>query len=165
MRTSQAIVCHTSHNDAQPCLCPRCHFEAQVRQHVFVSYMNTHTCMFSAATNNTCIVCSVVASHHAPTPCRGRFCEVTMASARVFRAVKERGPLGAFQQFWKLRTFKFGKLVGVDSMGNHYYENAVEYPARACDLLSPIYLLFPQTCIHFLPPLALFVVARVVWCW
>lgn len=50
-----------------------------------------------------------------------------MASARVIRAVMERGPLGAFEQFFKLRTFKFGRLVGVDRAGNHYYENTEEY--------------------------------------
>lgn len=50
-----------------------------------------------------------------------------MTSVRVWRAVMERGPLGAFEQFFKLRTFKFGRLVGVDRAGNRYYENTEEY--------------------------------------
>lgn len=50
-----------------------------------------------------------------------------MTSVRVWRAIMERGPLGAFEQFFKLRTFKFGRLVGVDRLGNKYYENTVEY--------------------------------------
>lgn len=51
----------------------------------------------------------------------------TMSSARILRAITERGPLGAFEQFFKLRTFKFGRLVGVDALGNKYYENTEEY--------------------------------------
>jgi len=58
-----------------------------------------------------------------------------MASARVIRAVMERGPLGAFEQFFKLRTFKFGRLVGVDRAGNHYYENTEEYKHGALALV------------------------------
>lgn len=50
-----------------------------------------------------------------------------MTSVRVWRAVMERGPLEAFNQFFKLRTFKFGRLVGVDKLGNKYYENTEEY--------------------------------------
>lgn len=51
-----------------------------------------------------------------------------MTSVQVVRAVREYGLLGAFKHFHKLRTFKFGTLVGVDKMGNEYFENAVEYP-------------------------------------
>ena len=65
-------------------------------------------------------------------PVRGCSCAGIMTSVRILRAVKERGPLGAFEQFFKLRTFKFGRLVGVDALGNKYYENTEEYKHGTC---------------------------------
>jgi NADH:ubiquinone oxidoreductase subunit len=35
---------------------------------------------------------------------------------------------GTFKKLYKMRTLKFGTLIGEDSLGNRYYENTVDYP-------------------------------------
>lgn len=37
-------------------------------------------------------------------------------------------PQGTFKKLYKMRTLKFGTLVGEDALGNRYYENTVDYP-------------------------------------
>lgn len=37
-------------------------------------------------------------------------------------------------RLYKMRTLKFGTLMGVDKLGNEYYENLVEYPHGAWPL-------------------------------
>jgi len=52
-----------------------------------------------------------------------------MSHGHVLRALKEFGVVGTFKKLYKMRTLKFGRLVGVDDFGNHYYENTKDYPA------------------------------------
>lgn len=51
-----------------------------------------------------------------------------MSHGHLIRAIKEFGVKGTFEKLYKLRTLKFGKLVGVDRYGNQYFENKVDYP-------------------------------------
>ena len=45
------------------------------------------------------------------------------------RAVRAWGVVGTIEKLFKMRTLKFGKLVGTDQLGNRYYENTVEVRA------------------------------------
>jgi hypothetical protein len=38
-------------------------------------------------------------------------------SLNLIRAVREFGVRGTFYKFWQMRHIKFGRLVGVDSLG------------------------------------------------
>lgn len=51
-----------------------------------------------------------------------------MSHGHFIRAFKEFGVKGTFKKLYKMRTLKFGALVGVDKYGNEYYENTVDYP-------------------------------------
>ncbi|KAA0174352.1 hypothetical protein FNF27_04144 [Cafeteria roenbergensis] len=54
-----------------------------------------------------------------------------MAAANPFnlvRAFREFGVRGTMFKLWQWRTIKFGRLVGVDELGNKYYENNEDYP-------------------------------------
>lgn len=55
-----------------------------------------------------------------------------MSHGHFIRAVKEWGVVGTFKKLYKMRTLKFGSLVGVDHLGNEYYENVIDYPHGAC---------------------------------
>lgn len=46
----------------------------------------------------------------------------------LLRALREYGIKGTWRKLYKMRMIKFGRLVGVDKYGNHYYENTVDYP-------------------------------------
>lgn len=35
--------------------------------------------------------------------------------------------MGTFKKVYKMRTIKFGNLVGTDQFGNEYYENTKDY--------------------------------------
>lgn len=50
-----------------------------------------------------------------------------MSYGNFLKAFKEFGPVGTFWKLFQMRTLKFGTLMGVDQMGNKYYENT-EYP-------------------------------------
>lgn len=50
-----------------------------------------------------------------------------MAMANVFRGIREFGVLETARKLHMLKTLKFGQLVGVDELGNRYYENTEEY--------------------------------------
>lgn len=54
-----------------------------------------------------------------------------MSHGHFIRAFKEFGVVGTFWKLYKTRTLKFGALVGVDHLGNHYYENTIDYPHGA----------------------------------
>jgi len=49
-----------------------------------------------------------------------------MSHGDIVRAVRAFGALGTIEKLFKMRTLKFGNLVGTDSLGNRYYENTVE---------------------------------------
>lgn len=51
-----------------------------------------------------------------------------MSHGNFVRAIREFGIVGTFKKLYKMRTLKFGRLVGEDSQGNKYYENTVDYP-------------------------------------
>lgn len=51
-----------------------------------------------------------------------------MSYGNVIRALKEFGVRGTFNKLWSVKTLKFGTVVGVDQMGNTYYENTIDYP-------------------------------------
>jgi NADH:ubiquinone oxidoreductase subunit len=51
-----------------------------------------------------------------------------MSHGHFLRALKERGVVGTFKMLYKMRTTKFGKLMGTDQFGNNYYENTKDYP-------------------------------------
>lgn len=51
-----------------------------------------------------------------------------MSHGGFIRAFREFGVKGTFEKLYKMRTLKFGQLVGTDSYGNQYYENTIEYP-------------------------------------
>jgi NADH:ubiquinone oxidoreductase subunit len=51
-----------------------------------------------------------------------------MSHGPIFKALRAYGLRGTFDKLYKMRTFKFGKLVGTDSLGNKYFENYVDYP-------------------------------------
>jgi NADH ubiquinone oxidoreductase subunit NDUFA12 len=51
-----------------------------------------------------------------------------MSHFPIVKAFKELGPIGIFKKLYKMRTIKFGNLVGTDIHGNKYYENSVDYP-------------------------------------
>ena len=50
-----------------------------------------------------------------------------MSHGHFIRAIKEWGVIGTFKKLHKMRTLKFGKLVGTDQFGNEYYENTKDY--------------------------------------
>mmetsp|Transcript_21407 Transcript_21407/g.50333 ORF Transcript_21407/g.50333 Transcript_21407/m.50333 type:complete len:308 (-) Transcript_21407:37-960(-) len=50
-----------------------------------------------------------------------------MAMANVFRAVREFGVIETARKLHMLKTLKFGQLVGIDELGNRYYENTEDY--------------------------------------
>ena len=45
----------------------------------------------------------------------------------IFKGLFKLGPVEAFWKMYKMRTIKFGTLMGVDKWGNHYFEN-LDYP-------------------------------------
>lgn len=51
-----------------------------------------------------------------------------MSHGHFLRAIKEWGVSGTFKKLYKMRTLKFGSLIGVDKYGNEYYENTIDYP-------------------------------------
>ena len=52
-----------------------------------------------------------------------------MSHGNFIRAIREYGVRGTFEKLYKMRTLKFGRLVGTDRFGNNYYENTKDYPA------------------------------------
>lgn len=52
-----------------------------------------------------------------------------MSHGHFIRALREFGFVGTFKKLYKMRTTKFGKLVGTDQFSNEYYENTKDYPA------------------------------------
>lgn len=54
-----------------------------------------------------------------------------MSHGHFLRALKEYGLKGTFERLYKMRTIKFGRLVGVDVYGNKYMENTKDYPSGA----------------------------------
>jgi hypothetical protein len=55
-----------------------------------------------------------------------------MSHGPFIRALREYGVRGTFEKLYKMRTIKFGQLVGVDSYGNQYFENTKDYPHGSC---------------------------------
>jgi hypothetical protein len=51
-----------------------------------------------------------------------------MSHGNFLRAIKEWGVKGTWRKLYKMRTLKFGTLMGVDKYGNEYYENRIDYP-------------------------------------
>jgi len=51
-----------------------------------------------------------------------------MSHGPILRAIKEYGVKGTFDRLYRMRTLKFGKLVGTDVHGNKYFENNEDYP-------------------------------------
>lgn len=54
-----------------------------------------------------------------------------MSHGHFLRALREYGVKGTFERLYKMRTLKFGRLVGTDVYGNQYFENTKDYPAGA----------------------------------
>jgi hypothetical protein len=54
-----------------------------------------------------------------------------MSHGHFVRALREYGVGGTFKKLYKMRTLKFGRLVGVDKYGNQYFENTEDYPHGA----------------------------------
>ena len=61
-----------------------------------------------------------------------------MSHAHFIRALKEFGVVGTWRKLYKMRTLKFGSLVGVDHLGNEYYENPIDYPHGTWWVLMPL---------------------------
>jgi len=51
-----------------------------------------------------------------------------MSHGHFLRALKEYGVVGTFKKLYKMRTIKFGTLIGTDQFGNRYFENTKDYP-------------------------------------
>jgi NADH dehydrogenase (ubiquinone) 1 alpha subcomplex subunit 12 len=51
-----------------------------------------------------------------------------MSHGHFVRALREFGVRGTMLKLYKMRTLKFGRLVGTDKAGNQYFENAEDYP-------------------------------------
>jgi hypothetical protein len=54
-----------------------------------------------------------------------------MSHGDFVRAVRAWGVVGTIEKLYKMRTLKFGSLVGTDQLGNRYYENTVEVRAAS----------------------------------
>ena len=51
-----------------------------------------------------------------------------MSHGPFLRSLREYGLRGTFEKLYKMRTIKFGRLIGVDRFGNQYFENTADYP-------------------------------------
>lgn len=59
-----------------------------------------------------------------------------MSHGHFLKAFKEFGLKGTWDKLQKMRTLKFGQLVGTDKYGNEYYENRTDYMYGAYDRFS-----------------------------
>lgn len=67
---------------------------------------------------------------------RDPHCSTMSTYLNIPRALRDYGLKETARIFWQMRSVKHGTLVGVDRIGNKYYENREEYPfGKACSFI------------------------------